>query len=148
MVVSHNSSRSFSTNVHSGSIATSSADESCNQAQMNETFYMSNMSPQLPALNRGGWKKLENYVRRLTKTNDSLYVDTGPVLNPTLRTIGENKVSVPLLYFKVVYVFNNSDKKVISYLIPNNKITEELNTYRIELTDLEKLIGITFPKSF
>ena len=30
-----------------------SADESCNQTQMDETFLMSNMSPQNPSFNRG-----------------------------------------------------------------------------------------------
>ena len=48
------------------------ADESNNQAQMDETFYMSNISPQLPGFNRGIWKKLENYVRVELIGNDSI----------------------------------------------------------------------------
>nr|WP_320119464.1 DNA/RNA non-specific endonuclease [uncultured Marinifilum sp.] len=41
---------------------------------MSESFYMSNMSPQAPAFNRGKWKSLESKVRKLTIENDSLYV--------------------------------------------------------------------------
>ena len=40
-----------------------SADESCDQYQMDETFLMSNMSPQVPGFNRGIWKRLEAHVR-------------------------------------------------------------------------------------
>tara|TARA_B100001964_G_C13817459_1_gene415816 strand:- start:195 stop:395 length:201 start_codon:yes stop_codon:yes gene_type:complete len=35
----------------------------CPAAAMSETFYMSNMSPQVPDFNRGAWKKLEGKVR-------------------------------------------------------------------------------------
>ncbi len=125
-----------------------SADESCDQIQMDETFYLSNISPQTPGLNRGGWKKLENEVRKLTLTNDSLYVYTGPVLKPSLKTIGENKVSVPQFFFKVVYIFKGGEYKVIAFLLPNKSIEDDLNDYRIDLNELETLIKITFPKSF
>jgi endonuclease G len=125
-----------------------SADESCDQTQMDETFYMSNISPQTPGLNRGGWKKLENEVRNLTLTNDSIYVYTGPVLKPSLKTIGESKVSIPEFFFKVIYIFKGGEYKVIAFLMPNKSIDGELNDYRIELITLEKWIGIIFPKTF
>ncbi|MGK0234811.1 MAG: DNA/RNA endonuclease G (NUC1), partial [Psychroserpens sp.] len=36
---------------------------SLNETSMSESFYMSNMSPQIPEFNRGIWKRLEGKVR-------------------------------------------------------------------------------------
>jgi endonuclease G, mitochondrial len=41
---------------------------------MVESFYYSNVAPQLPSLNRGIWKKLEEYTRQLAKEYDSVLV--------------------------------------------------------------------------
>ena len=109
---------------------------------------MSNMSPQNPSFNRGGWKKLENYVRSVVLENDSVYVYTGGVLKPGLKTIGDNKVSVPNFYFKVIYVFKNGKMEKLCFVMPNKKITEPLYTYKISLVDLEKFVGIDFPENF
>jgi endonuclease G len=123
----------------------SSADESCDQEQNDETFVMSNMSPQHPSFNRGAWKKLETYVRSLAMENDSVVVITGGVLTDDLETIGENKVSVPKFYYKVIYAYKNGKVNVLCYNMPNEKITEPLYSYNITLKELEKFVGIDFP---
>jgi endonuclease G len=107
----------------------SSADESCDQEQNDETFVMSNMSPQHPSFNRGAWKKLETYVRSLAMENDSVSVFTGGVLTDNLKTIGENKVSVPEYFYKVIYTYKNGKVDVLCYNLPNKKITEPLYSY-------------------
>lgn len=123
----------------------SSADESCDQEQNDETFVMSNMSPQHPSFNRGAWKKLETYVRSLTMESDSVQVFTGGVLTEGLPTIGENEVSVPEFYYKVIYSYKNGKKNTICYLMPNEKINDPLFTYSVTLEQLEKFVGIDFP---
>jgi len=40
---------------------------------MNESFYYSNMSPQVASFNRGVWKKLENKVRKLLELIELLF---------------------------------------------------------------------------
>ena len=125
-----------------------SADERCDQDEMNETFYMSNMSPQDPSFNRGGWKSLETYVRNVPVENDSCYVITGPILNTSLKTIGSNEVSVPEFFFKIVYVFKDGKLEVLCFIMPNKKITDPLYSYRISLAELEKFANIDFPNSF
>ncbi len=123
----------------------SSADESCDQEQNDETFVLSNMSPQEPSFNRGAWKKLETYVRSLALENDSVQVYTGGVLTDDLKTIGFNKVSVPRFYYKVIYIYNGGTKKILCYNLPNKKITEPLYSYEVKLFDLEKFVRIDFP---
>jgi endonuclease G, mitochondrial len=44
------------------------ADHRANTESMADTFYLTNMCPQCPQFNRGYWKKLEKYVRDLTKS--------------------------------------------------------------------------------
>ena len=56
------------------------ADMKQSDQAMSETFFLSNMSPQVPSFNRGIWAKLEAEVRRQIKgEDDTLYVITGPI---------------------------------------------------------------------
>jgi endonuclease G len=123
----------------------SSADESCDQEQMDETFLMSNMSPQVPDFNRGIWKSLESHVRDLLNDNDSLYVYTAGVLTNDLPTIGENKVSVPKTFYKIVYIFNNGSVSSESYIIPNAKTSDSYTRYSTSISTIEELTNIDFP---
>jgi endonuclease G len=40
-------------------------NQTTNQELKDETFYMSNMAPQLPSLNRGIWKELEEKIQKM-----------------------------------------------------------------------------------
>ena len=53
-------------------------DATRSASAMSATFYLSNMSPQDPGFNRGGWRVLESYVRRWARDNEAVYVVTGP----------------------------------------------------------------------
>lgn len=123
-----------------------SADESCDQIQMDETFLMSNMSPQVPGFNRGVWKNLESHIRTLALTNDSLYIYTAGNLKQINKLIGPNKVGVPTSYYKIIFEFKNGNTNITAYLIPNNKTN---NSYTYFLTSIDKIqaeTGILFPK--
>lgn len=122
-----------------------SADESCDQQQMDETFLMSNMSPQDPGFNRGIWKKLESHVRNLVSTSDSVMVITGGDLSDSLEVIGDNRVGIPKFYFKVLYVFNDNNSDTIGYYLPNKKIEDDLNNYILNIEEIEHETEIIFP---
>ncbi len=84
---------------------------------MNESFFMSNMSPQIPELNRKEWAKLENHARELAIENESILIYTGPVLlHEPKELIGESEVGVPFYYYKIVEL---SDEKRICFALPN-----------------------------
>jgi len=119
-------------------------DEPCDSTQMSETFYMSNISPQDPSFNRGIWKKLENYVRTITETSDSVVVITGGVLTEGLKTIGENEVAVPEFFFKVLYIYSDGGLVIRPFLLKNEKSNESLNTFLLELMVLSDFIGLYF----
>lgn len=54
------------------------ADMAHSAEAMEETFLMSNISPQLPVFNRGIWKSLEKLVRDWGE-KERIYIVTGPV---------------------------------------------------------------------
>ena len=111
---------------------------------MEESFYYSNMSPQLPAFNRGIWKKLEEKVRDWAVALDSILSGTGPILSPNLPTIGTNKVSVPAYYFKAIVDFKGPKSKGIAFVFPNQGSKLPLMEFAISINELEKLTNIDF----
>lgn len=118
------------------------ADMKHNHTAMSETFYLSNMSPQHPSFNRGIWKKLEAVVRNWSVELGEIYVVTGGVLTSNMGSIGTNKVRVPNYYYKVVY--DPSEPKMIGFVLPNEKGTQPLESYVVNVDSVEVLTGINF----
>lgn len=110
---------------------------------MSESFYYSNMSPQVPGFNRGIWKKLEELVRTWASELDTIYVVTGPVLEADLATIGQNRVSIPKYYYKVILDIY-STQKAIGFIIPNEASSASLKSYAVSIDAVEKITGIDF----
>ena len=102
------------------------------------------MSPQTPSFNRGIWKKLEEQVRDWAKLYDTIYVVTGPVLEDSLPTIGENKVSIPKYYYKVILEYKNNATKAIGFILPNKKSSFSLNNFIVSIDSVEQMTGIDF----
>jgi endonuclease G len=82
-----------------------SADRLANREMNVQTFYMSNMTPQLDRLNQDMWANLEIKVRE-NNCNDTLFVVTGAYFdeNSTASTYdgAGNSVPLPTHYFKVL----------------------------------------------
>lgn len=112
---------------------------------MEESFYMSNMSPQVPGFNRGIWKELEEQVREWAEENGSLYVVTGPVLNKdNYPVIGPDMVAVPEYYYKVLLDYREPGIKGIGFIIPNKKCDDDVENYAVTIDKVEEITGIDF----
>jgi endonuclease G len=118
-------------------------DMGFNEEAMSETFYLSNMSPQVPAFNRGIWKSLETIVRDWAIEEDSIYIVTGGILSHPLGFIGPDRVSIPSMYYKVIYDLTG-EKKMIAFILPNEIGSKPLPDYAVSVSDVEKLTGIIF----
>lgn len=122
------------------------ADMGFSETAMSESFFMSNMSPQVPSLNRGAWKKLEEDVRTWTAIVNKVYVVTGPILqskNDVLATIGENMVSIPKRYYKVIFTEDHSE--AIAFVYGNSK--EDSNDLKLAAKSVdyvEEVTGLDF----
>lgn len=112
---------------------------------MQETFFMSNITPQAPQFNRGIWKELEDQVRQWALRDNGLYVVTGPVLKPGLPTIGRStEISVPEKFYKVILYCNKPDIRMIGFLLNNEASTEPLRNFVVPVDLIEQLTGIDF----
>jgi len=112
---------------------------------MKETFYMSNMSPQLPEFNRGIWKKLEDLIRQWARSEKELYIVTGPVIKPGYTQIGYmNLVAVPQYFYKVVLDYRGANKKAIGFILPNEGSKAPLSMFAVSVDSVESVTGLDF----
>lgn len=118
------------------------ADFVHDQKLNDESFYMSNMSPQNPSFNRGMWKQLESHVRDLALSEDTVYVITGPILSDVIETIGYNKVCVPSAYYKII-IDKNGDV-IDCYIMKNKRLTGKIEDYSQPLKAIENITGLMF----
>jgi endonuclease G, mitochondrial len=118
------------------------ADMVFSNQSMSESFYYSNISPQNPLFNRGGWKKLEAQVRDWGKSFEIIVVTGGVLTDNGFKSIGENKVSIPKNFYKIVYAPEINE--MIGFVMPNQKIYNDLLSYATTVDEIEGLTGINF----
>lgn len=110
----------------------------------NDTFYTSNISPQDRGFNGGIWNRLEEKVRYWAERYDDVFVVTGGVLSPSLKTIGKEKVGVPDFFYKIILDDSKGNFKMIAFLIPNKKSDKPLYDFVVSVDSIEKMTGIDF----
>ncbi len=112
---------------------------------MEESFYLSNICPQAPNLNRGVWRILEEDLRDKTEKDSTLLIACGPILvDKNKKTIGKSKVCVPTGFFKVVLAPFTQPVKGIAFLFPNDDCNKELSDYITTIDKVEDVTGIDF----
>jgi endonuclease G len=111
-----------------------------NQAMV-ESFYLSNIAPQNPALNRGAWARLEENIRNWVLERNDLVIITGPVFGMQDDVIGRSPVRVPQAFFKVV--FDPVRREAVAFVYPNaDPAINDLAAYRVPLDQLELTTGL------
>jgi len=121
------------------------ADNRWSEEAMDQSFYMSNMSPQHPDLNRKIWADLEEQVRQWAVENEKVYVATGPILNDGDKSkIGESGVSVPNYFYKVVADLTGDEIKGIGFIFSNGENNGELKNYAFPIDMIEERTKIDF----
>lgn len=120
-------------------------DMSWDQQVEYESFLMSNMSPQLPNLNRGIWKALESNVRAWAYGNNhNITVYAGNIYAVgRSKTIGSGVV-VPDYLYKIV--IDNTTKQVLAFVFPQVEKQEiDLPKHLVPINYIESVTGISFP---
>jgi endonuclease G len=123
-----------------------SADFRWSEKALSETYYYSNMTPQLGTLNRGGWADLEMQVRNyvINHPGTQLFVVTGPVLKDDLKVLegSPNQVTIPEQYYKVI--LDLSQKKGIGFLMPNQDVAFSADQHVRSIDAIEAVTGLDF----
>ena len=127
-----------------------SADRQCCREANAQTFYGTNMTPQLNEHNEGIWADLEGKVRGYAKTSDTTYVVTGVVLEGSARTTRDSDgkaITVPAAYYKALLRYSKSS--TISVWAAAAFYTEHRNygntpfrELSMSVDELEEIIGI------
>lgn len=136
-----------------------SEDFTSGREAMNESFYLSNMSPQLGTLNGGLWSRIEGEVRQwvICRKADELYVMTGPIYggsktklaapdqNDTVKSNGQpHRVLVPEWYYKIVY--DPQANQSLAFIVPNNEtaVGKDMKSFIKTIKDVEDSTGLSF----
>jgi endonuclease G, mitochondrial len=134
-----------------------SADRTASEAANETTFLMSNMHPQLHALNGGPWEEFEEYSRMLLyRKIDVVYLVAGALYQTPAPKIGRG-ISVPYASFKVLFAprsiapavpgVTGAGRAVYeSVIMPNEARTEGTHwqAYRTSVARVEKASGYDF----
>jgi endonuclease G, mitochondrial len=126
------------------------ADMAFDATAMDESFLMSNISPQSRNFNQGIWRELEELTRDWAKKFKRLYIVSGPVLSEAPKGyIGkENQVAIPVAYFKVILDIDEPEQKGIAFLLNNEVNYEPLYKFAVSIDEVEQLTGINFFEDF
>ena len=114
------------------------------EAQM-ETFLLTNIIPQTPALNRGVWKNMEQYISNtLAKKYGKVLVFIGSILKEPIAKI-KGKVAIPTSSYAVLMTKDkNNVIYAIGFIMPQKSTSESIGDYCVPIDEIEKLTGIDF----
>ncbi|XP_069775278.1 endonuclease G, mitochondrial isoform X2 [Narcine bancroftii] len=122
------------------------ANHKHSQKCMDDTFFLSNIVPQNPDLNKNAWNSLERYCRSLTKYNKNVKELDGKMY-VKYQVIGKNNVAVPTHIFKVVILEKHSGEiELRSYVMPNLPVLENipLERFLVPIESIERASGLLF----
>lgn len=112
-----------------------------------ETFLMSNIVPQSPALNQGPWRLLEEQLSETTAPSSrDVWVVVGPIYNssePERRVNG--KAVVPSAFFMVVATQTTRGPMLDAYVMPQTASRNaNFRTFRTTVQEVQTTTGLDF----
>ncbi|KAI9861689.1 MAG: nuclease [Vezdaea acicularis] len=138
------------------------ADAQWDQAAMDETFYLTNMCPQVGnGFNRDYWYHFEDFCRRLTTSYPSVRIVTGPLYLPrrsgkdgkwrvTYEVIGSPpNIAVPTHFYKVIFAEDGrtgGNVALGAFVLPNTEIANDkpLEDFEVPIEAVERASGLEF----
>lgn len=136
-----------------------SADRVMSQHSNGQTFYLSNMQPQLYNFNSGIWLSMENWLHNLgfnKQKRKVLYIAKGGTTTPTesvpsplfSKTELEGRINIPVpryFWMAILLLDKNDQYHGIAFWAEhkNNKATN-IKDYTISIDELETRTGIDF----
>ena len=129
-----------------------SADRLCCYEANAQTFYGTNMTPQLNEHNEGIWSNMETFVRNVANTSDTTYVVTGCVVKGSTKFTKDSdgkKMTVPVAYYKVLLRYSKSSTistwaAMAFYTEHKNYTNTSLSSLAMSVDALEQKLGMDF----
>ncbi|KAJ4198230.1 Endonuclease [Fusarium falciforme] len=137
------------------------ADCKWSQKAMDETFYLTNMCPQVgEGFNRDYWAHFEDFCRRLTVKYPSVRIVTGPLYLPKKEADGKwyvkyemigspPSVAVPTHFYKVIFAEDGrvgGNVALGAFVLPNAPIanSKPITDFEVPLEAVERASGLEF----
>ncbi|KXH30936.1 DNA/RNA non-specific endonuclease [Colletotrichum salicis] len=138
------------------------ADCKWSQKAMDDTFYLTNMCPQVgDGFNRDYWAHFEDFCRRLTTRYPSVRIVTGPLYLPKrdpvdgkwytkYEVIGNPpNVAVPTHFYKIIFAEDGKvggNVAIGAFVMPNAPIpnSKPLSEFEMPLEAVERAAGLEF----
>ena len=128
-----------------------------NREANEQTFYFTNMTPQVGALNQNIWATLEGKVREWSRSMDTLYVVTGCVVAGSTDYALDNedkKVTVPTAYYKALLGYKKDGTIGITaqtggytacaFWFPHEAYSGSVMDKSMTIAELEEKTGVDF----
>lgn len=121
------------------------ADMKWSKQAMRESFYMTNICPQLHNLNAGDWRDLEELAREWAQQYGNIYIACGPIVETNYQTIGKkHSIAVPSAFYKVFLRQTLKGWTSIGFIMQNKAGNRPLMTYMHTVDEVEEQTGIDF----
>lgn len=128
-----------------------SSDRLYSQDANSQTFYYSNISPQLiTGFNQGGstWDAIENKVQEWAKVSnpkDTTYIVKGTSIDYSILETGKYGVQIPKYYYSTILSYKNGQYKAIGFYIEHKSDkSKNIKACAKSIDELESLTGLDF----
>lgn len=125
-----------------------SADRLGSKEANGQTYYMTNIYPQVPNLNEKIWAQMENQVRAWGNKCDTLYVCKGGTIDDAKNILAYTTGNhiVPKYFYMALLSKKGNTFKAMAFWIEHldNTSWPAMKNYAITIQDLEKKTGIDF----
>ena len=113
-----------------------------------DSFYTSNICPQLKTLNEKGWLTLEKTCSEFARDYKVVWVYTGPIFDANKAPFAKGrKIPAPIAFYKIVASpLDNNNVNVLAFRMPQESIPADvdISKYQVTVRDIEKETGIDF----
>jgi endonuclease G len=126
------------------------------QECVRESYFLSNIAPQTPALNRTIWKNLEDKERAWAREFGTVWVITGAVfsgmeatrrLTPTNHSLA-GQVAIPESFFKILVRREGDRVHALAFVMPNRtdrfENDRDFAPWQVKIDDVEAMTALDF----
>lgn len=115
-----------------------------------ESFFTSNIVPQLQAMNGKGWLSLEKRCSEFARDYEIAWIYCGPIYSSNPEPFAANrKVPAPIAFYKIVVSpGDNNSVDVMAFRMPHEEIESsvDLSTFLVSVDSIEEATHIDFLK--